>query len=134
MTLLDDLEHRTTLTAAVARYESLRRRDSQVEFSDADEHAVALTRGEMLELLALGEIIARKASYGRQLVVGQAREAGASWAQIGQALGVTRQSAWEAHTRWIDAQAAQHQVNDYEGLDDEAADEARRRAGFPDDD
>ena len=133
MPLLDDLEHRTTLTAAVARYESLRRRDSQVEFSDADEQAVALSRAEMLELLALGEIIARKASYGRQLVVGRAREAGASWAEIGQALGVTRQSAWEAHTRWIDGQAAQNRVNDYEGLDDAAADEARRHAGFPDD-
>jgi hypothetical protein len=134
MSIVDDLEHRMTLTSAVARYESLRRRDSQVEFSEADEQGVALGRGEMLELLALAEIIARKVSYGRQLVVGRAREAGASWADIGQALGVTRQSAWEAHTRWIDGQAAQHQVNDYEGLDDDAVGEARRRAGFPDED
>src|SRR3954462_12778301 len=125
MSIVDDLEHRMTLTSAVARYESLRRRDSQVEFSEADEQGVALGRGEMLELLALAEIIARKVSYGRQLVVGRAREAGAAcrqlgggrageggawWADIGQALGVPRQSAWEAHTRWIDGQAAQHQV------------------------
>ncbi len=132
MTLLDDLEHRTTLTQAVARYEQLRRRDSDVDLTDGVGNV--LGRDEILELLALGEIIARKASYGRQLVIGRARDAGASWAEIGQALGVTRQSAWEAHTRWIDGQAAQHEVNDYEGLDADAVDEARRRAGFPDDD
>src|SRR5215212_5595744 len=99
MSIVDELEHRMTLTSAVARYESLRRRDSLVEFSEADQHGGVLGHGETLEL---------------------------------QALGVTRQSAWEGHTRWIDAQAAQHQVNDYEGLDHVAADEARRRAGFPD--
>ncbi len=134
MALVDDFEHRLTLTSAVARYEELRRRDSQVELADGDEVGAALSRAEALELLALGEIIARKASYGRQLVIGRARGAGASWAEIGQALGMTRQSAWEGHTRWIDGQAAQHEVNDYEGLDADAVDEARRRAGFPDDD
>ncbi|MBA3843542.1 MAG: hypothetical protein H0X39_13195 [Actinobacteria bacterium] len=127
MTLFDALERRLTLTSAVARLEQLRTRDSQVELTD--ESGKSLSRGETLELLALGEIIAHKAGYGRQLVVGRAREAGASWAEIGQALGVSRQSAWEAHTRWIDAQAEQHQVNDYEGLDDEAVALAREAAG-----
>ena len=42
----------------------------------------------MLELLALGEVIARKAAYGRQLAVRTARAAGASRSQIGLALGV----------------------------------------------
>jgi hypothetical protein len=49
-------------------------------------------------------VIARKAGYGRQLAVRSARAAGASWAQIGAALGTTKQSAWEAHARWLDAQ------------------------------
>ena len=65
-----------------------------------------LPRAETLELLALGEVIARKSGYGRQLTVRSARAAGASWAEIGSALGTTRQSAWEAHQRWIDGQAA----------------------------
>jgi hypothetical protein len=65
---------------------------------------VPLTREEALELLALGEVIARKAGYGRQLTVRTARAAGASWSQIGAALGTTKQSAWETHTRWIDDQ------------------------------
>ena len=131
MALVDELEHRTTLTQAVARYEQLRRRDSDVDLTEGP--ANVLTRDESLELLALSEIIIRKAGYGRQLVVGKARDAGASWAQIGQALGVSRQSAWEAYARWIDAQGEQHQVNDYEGLDDEAVRQARIRAGHPND-
>jgi hypothetical protein len=132
MALLDELEHRTTLSQAVARYEQLRRRDSMVDLAEGRDGA--LTRAETLELLALGEIIARKAGYGRQLVVGKARAAGASWAEIGQALGMSRQSAWEAHAKWIDGQAAQHQVHDYEGLDDDAVAQARRLAGSTDDD
>ena len=50
--------------------------------------------------------LARKAAYGRQLTVRSARSAGASWTQIGAALGTTKQSAWEAHSRWIDQQAS----------------------------
>jgi len=56
-------------------------------------------------MLALGELIARKAGYGRQLGVRSARAAGASWSQIGGALGTTKQSAWESHNRWLDEQA-----------------------------
>jgi hypothetical protein len=86
---------------------------------------------EALELLALSEVIARKASYGRQLTVRSARWAGASWSQIGAALGTTKQAAWEAHNRWIDGQAEQHRRSGYQGLgaDDEAA--ARALAGQP---
>lgn len=43
----------------------------------------------------------RKAGYGRQLAVRSARAAGASWTQIGDALGTTKQSAWAAHNRWL---------------------------------
>ncbi|MFF4035875.1 hypothetical protein ACFYZ2_40075 [Streptomyces sviceus] len=73
--------------------------------------------------------MARKASYGRQLTVRAAREAGASWSQIGAALGTSKQAAWEAHTRWIDAQAAAHGRPGQLGFDETDAAEARAVAG-----
>jgi hypothetical protein len=118
---IDALERQFTLTAAVARFEELRTRDSLGE--------PPLTRVEALELLALGEVIARKSGYGRQLSVRSARTAGASWAEIGQALGTTRQSAWEAHRRWIDGQAAQRGTVGQMGFDDEETAAARALAG-----
>jgi hypothetical protein len=131
----DELERSITLQTAVARYERLRARDSLVEGAPGrDDDGGPLGLEEALELLALGEVIARKASYGRQLAVRTARSAGASWAQVGAALGTSRQSAWEAHTRWIDVQVRQHQARDYEGLDPAEAARARALAGRPDDD
>jgi hypothetical protein len=96
-----------------------------------DPGAAPLTREEALELLALSEVIARKASYGRQLTVRSARWAGASWSQIGAALGTTKQAAWEAHNRWIDGQAEQHRRSDYQGLDAHDVAAARALAGQP---
>ena len=134
---MDELESTVSLRAAVARYEVLRARDSLVEGADPlgerDGVPNPLDREEALELLALGEVIARKAGYGQQLAVRTARSHGATWAQIGQALGISRQSAWELHTRWIDQQVHQHEVSGHAGLD--AAEEAIARAvaGTPDD-
>jgi hypothetical protein len=96
MATVDEVEKEFTLRTAVARYDELRMRDSI--------GSPPLTAEEALQMLALGEVIARKAAYGRQLSVRSARAAGASWSQIGAALGTTKQSAWEAHTRWIDDQ------------------------------
>src|SRR5690349_10554718 len=121
---VEALEKELTLTTAVARFEELRLRDSLAE--------PPLARAESLELLALGEVIARKSGYGRQLTVRSARTAGASWAEIGSALGTTRQSAWEAHQRWIDAQAAQHGTVGQLGFDAEETAAARAVAGDPD--
>src|SRR4051794_41894025 len=90
---IEALEKELTLSAAVARFEDLRLRDSLAD--------PPLRRAEALELLALGEVIARKSGYGRQLTVRSARTAGASWADIGQALGTTRQAAGEAHRRGV---------------------------------
>ncbi len=67
------------------------------------DRKLPLTREETLEMLALSEVVIRKAGYGRQAVVRTAREAGASWSQIGAALGTTKQAAWEAHSRWAEA-------------------------------
>jgi hypothetical protein len=85
------LERQHTLATAVARYDDLRARDllaSTAVGLDNDPFGPGpVPRQEALELLALGELIARKAAYGRQLTVRSARTAGASWSQIGAALG-----------------------------------------------
>jgi len=124
------LERSLSLTVAVARLEELRTRDS---LTDADDPAGSppLTREESLELLALQEVVARKAGYGRQLTVRGARAAGASWSEIGRALGTSRQAAWEAHQRWIDGQAEQRGRTGEIGFDESEADAARALAGGP---
>ncbi|SNS99291.1 hypothetical protein SAMN04488107_4571 [Geodermatophilus saharensis] len=119
---VDDLERRYTLAGAVRRYDELRARDSLADPDDPTGPR-PLSREEALELLALGEVIVRRAAQGRQLTVRTARTTGASWAQIGRALGATRQSAWEAHRRWIDAQVDHPEGSG--GLTPEEAAEAR---------
>ncbi|WP_229715827.1 hypothetical protein [Mangrovihabitans endophyticus] len=93
----DELEHRHTLATATARYDELRMRDALAPLS-----AEPLTHDETLELLALSEVVVRKIGHGRQTMVHTARTAGASWTEIGDALGTTKQSAWESHRRWSD--------------------------------
>ena len=126
---VDGLERSLSLSAAVARFEELRTREA---LADPDGGPPPLTRAEALEQLALGEVIARKVGYGRQLTVRSARSTGASWAEIGAALGTTRQSAWEAHRRWIDGQVAQHGSVGEIGFDEDEAAAARALAGTPD--
>jgi hypothetical protein len=151
-----DLELQFTLLTAAARHDQLRTREALAppgpgagSGADSGDHpaddsgdhpagetaddtgAPPLTLDEALELLALSEVIARKAGYGRQLTVRSARQAGASWSQIGAALGTSKQAAWEAHSRWIDGQAEQHRRSGYEGLDESAVAAARALAGTP---
>jgi hypothetical protein len=140
MTTPQDLERQFTLVTATTRYDELRTRDAIAPASDLTTEPEPtlgpggqLSQGEALEMLALGEVITRKAGYGRQLAVRTARAAGASWSQIGQALGTTKQSAWEAHARWIEDQAEQHRRSGYEGWDDEQVTAARALAGQIDD-
>jgi hypothetical protein len=132
----EDMESRHTLRTAVARFEELRTREALAGSADGEApetgDAQRLTAGEVLELLTLGEVIARKVMHGRQLSIRSARAAGASWTAIGQSVGTSKQTAWEAHTRWIDDQAAQHRANGYEGLDDLSVARAKRLAGPPD--
>ncbi|MEW1720719.1 hypothetical protein [Streptomyces sp. NPDC093109] len=148
----DDLERQYTLLTAVSRYDALRTRDALATPYGADEDegaagdatptappaapldpdAAPLTRGEALEALGLGEVIARKAGYGRQLSVRSARRAGASWSQIGAALGTSKQAAWEAHNRWIDEQARQQEDPGHWGWDENDIAAARTLAGEPD--
>lgn len=118
------LEWELSLRSAVARFDELR-----VSEAVTEEPEPAAGARETLELLTLSEVIARKAVHGRQLTVRNARAAGASWADIGRSLGVSRQSAWEAHARWIDVQEAQHRAAGTEGLDADQVAQARYRAG-----
>jgi hypothetical protein len=131
MTSPDELERQHTLSTATTRYDELRMRDA---LSSLGEHGAEqpLSRHEALEMLALSEVVIRKSGYGRQAMVRSARGAGASWTQIGLALGSSKQAAWEAHNRWIDEQARQHEQNAFEGFDAVEADSARGLAGRPD--
>ena len=98
----DDLELTHTLASATTRYDELRMRDAFSVHGGTD--GPPLSRDEVLEMLALGEVLIRKAGYARQTTVRTARNAGASWTQIGTALGSSKQAAWEAHNRWADEQ------------------------------
>lgn len=137
MTSPDEVERQHTLRTAVARYEELRSREMMADVAAGMSPEVAdgerLAAPDVLELLALSEVIARKAGYGQQLAVRTARAAGASWAAIARALGTSKQAAWEAHTRWIDDQSAASRGPDDEGLDAAETDRLRRLAGSPDD-
>jgi hypothetical protein len=103
----DELEREHTLSTATTRYDELRMRDALSSVATPSSSDGALDREEALELLALSEVVIRKAGYGRQAMVRSAREAGASWTQIGLALGSSKQAAWEAHNRWAEEQARQ---------------------------
>ena len=133
MTTPDTLDRDHTLATAVARYDELRMRDllapAAPESAAAQPAPLPLSQHEALELLALSEVIARKAAYGRQLTVRSARAAGASWSQIGASMGTTKQSAWEAHSRWIDQQAAHRGEPGHEGMTSQQAAAARALAG-----
>jgi len=139
LSIPDALEREHTLATAVVRFNDLRVRAAMAataeEMSDESVAAPPLSQGEALELLALGEVIIRKAGYGRQLDVRAARRAGGSWSQIGAALGATKQSAWEAHQRWIDQRIERAAATGgYGGLSEQDVADARRLAGGPDDD
>jgi hypothetical protein len=101
----DELEREHTLSTATTRYDELRMRDALSTVSSPSDEA-PLDRDEALEMLALSEVVIRKAGYGRQAMVRSAREAGASWTQIGLALGSSKQAAWEAHSRWVEEQGS----------------------------
>lgn len=66
---------------------------------DSDEHAVSLggeiSRDAALDALSANATLVARLNGERWLVMRAARDAGASWDQIGTALGTSRQSAWE---------------------------------------
>src|SRR5256885_17256322 len=101
MSTPQSMEWAFTLTTAVARFEELRYRAA---LASPD---TPLGREDALELLSLGELIARKAGYGRPLDIRAARAAGGSWSQIGDALGTSQQSASGGRSRRVSGQEAE---------------------------
>ena len=124
------LEPEFTLTTAATRLDFLSRRDGgvaalNVVHQEDEDHwdalkgqDTSLDTYEALELLALGEVISRKAHDSQLIGIRAALRGGASWDQIGAALGVPADFAWESFN---DAIAEQ--------LDADAAAAARELAG-----
>ena len=125
----DVLEPEFSLTTAATRLDFLSRRDSgntalnTVRDEDEDSWLsigaaeTSLDVHESLELLALGEVVSRKAHDSRVVGIRAALRGGASWEQIAAALDVTPPEAWDA---FRDALSR---------LDDDAASAARELAG-----
>ena len=123
------LEPEFTLTTAATRLDFLSRRDKgettlNTVRDEDDENGWASFRDtsldtyEALELLALGEVVSRKAHDSQLIGIRAALRGGATWEQIAEALGVPPEFAWESFN---DAIA--------ERLDDDAAAAARELAG-----
>ena len=135
------LEREFSLVTAVTRLDFLSRRDNVVvdepnDSSDDDDDwmrikdvTTSLDAEEALEMLALGEVVARKAHENRQPGIRAALRGGADWRQIGRALGVTPRAAWERHTRWLDDEAAARRAGNTDALDDRTVAQARALAG-----
>jgi hypothetical protein len=116
------LETEFSLTTAATRLDFLSRRDSGQSALNTvrDENAdhwdalrnseTSLDTYEALELLALGEVVARKAHSSQLIGIRAALRGGAGWEQIAEALGVTPEAAWDAFrdaiARELDADAA----------------------------
>ena len=123
------LEDEFSLPTAATRLDFLSRRDSGEttlnRVADDDDwtaafrvDATSLDVSEALELLALGEVIARKAHGSRLIGLRAALRGGADWAQIGAALDRTPAEAWETYVDLVDSE-----------LQGEDADAARELAG-----
>ena len=129
------LEQEFSLTTAVTRLDFLSRRDSgattlnTVEDVDADDWtsfkaaSTSLDVPESLELLALGEVVARKARDSQLTGFRAALRGGASWEQIAQALDVRPDEAWTRYHQLIERQERSRT------LDPDAAAAARELAG-----
>jgi hypothetical protein len=125
----DLLEPEFSLTTAATRLDFLSRRDTgdtalnTVRDDDGDSWlsigsaGTSLDVQESLELLALGEVVSRKAHDSRLVGIRAALRGGASWEQIAAALDVAPHEAWDAFRDLLAE------------LDDDAATAARELAG-----
>ena len=129
------LEQEFSLQTAATRLDFLSRRDSgaatldPVPERDDDDWSsllsdqTSLDVPESLELLALGEVIARKARDSQLIGIRAALRGGAGWDQIAAALAVAPDEAWTAYHRLIELQERSR------ALDPEDAGAARDLAG-----
>ncbi|MQA35326.1 hypothetical protein [Modestobacter roseus] len=135
------LESELSLMTAVTRLDFLSRRDNvaidaPTDNADTDDDwlslkdvGTSLDVEEALELLALGEVVARKAHDSRHLGIRAALRGGADWVQVARALGVSPRDAWEDHTTWLDGQEQARRGGDADALDAAAVTAAREWAG-----
>src|SRR3954449_6601010 len=98
-----------SLPTAATRLDFLSRRDdggtalnTVAEVDEDDWRAIAsggtsLDVHESLELLALGEVVSRKAHDSRLTGMRAALRGGASWAKVAAALGTTPAEAWDTY-------------------------------------
>jgi hypothetical protein len=103
----DALAEEFSLPTAATRLDFLSRRDTGgstlntvSEVDEDDWRAIAdagtsLDVEESLELLALGEVVSRKAHDSRLTGIRAALRGGAGWEQIGAALGISPARAWD---------------------------------------
>ena len=123
------LEDEFSLPTAATRLDFLSRRDggeTTLNRVAADDDwtsafrvdATSLDVSEALELLALGEVISRKAHGSRLIGLRAALRGGADWALIGAALDRSPTEAWETYLALVD-----------DDLVGEDADAARELAG-----
>jgi hypothetical protein len=89
-----------------------------------------LTTAEHLEILAVGEVLARH--HRHPTYVDQALKAGASWAQIAEAIGSDEEQARQQYREWADGQ---HELHIYYqgklGMNDAEYAAATKRASEP---
>ncbi|MCW2536828.1 MAG: uncharacterized protein JWQ26_2527 [Modestobacter sp.] len=135
------LESEFSLVTAVTRLDFLSRRDNHVidapndaaddddDWTSIKEATTTLDVDEALELLALGEVVARKAHDSRQTGIRAARRGGADWADIGAALDITPAQAWDEHAAWLAEQEAASARGDADALDAVAIGRVRDLAG-----
>jgi hypothetical protein len=102
------LEAEFSLSTAATRLDFLSRRDgdnaalNSVRAADEDDWSslksidTSLDTYEALELLALGEVVARKAHDSQLIGVRAALRGGAGWDEIATALGTTPDGAYDA--------------------------------------
>ena len=126
----DALEAEFSLPTAATRLDFLSRRDSgettlnTVQDTNEDDWSslksidTSLDTFEALELLALGEVVSRKAHDSQLIGIRAALRGGAGWDEIAAALGTTPDAAYDA---FLDAIGRQ--------LDADAAASARELAG-----
>lgn len=124
------LESEFSLTTAATRLDFLSRRDSGgsslntvyqddvAHWNAMKDHDTSLDTYEALELLALGEVIARKAHHSQLIGMRAALRGGADWEQIAEALGVTPAAAYDDFNNLV-----------AQDLDADAAAAARELAG-----
>jgi len=96
----DELTGRETMVRAIATLKARGNYDP-AKHPDASTYQ-PLTVGEHLEVLALGEALARH--YRHPARVDQAVKAGASWSQIAEAIGTDEAQARQQYREWAHGQ------------------------------